>query len=304
MNLSFSQPAYDAIEFFVFTFSELAILFVLVSALIGVLQYKFPRARVKAVLAGQRGYAAAVLLGAVTPFCSCSSIPMTAGLLQSRAPFGPVMAFLFTSPLLNPFIVVLMITVLGLPVFLLYTSFVLTAAICSGLLLEKLGFERFVRANLYQMSHNGIVHEYDNQGLPWKQVSVHAVKQFWAFAPYMMLGVGIGAVVHGFVPESFFAGLTNPEAWWLVPVAGLFGVLLYVRASTMIPIAASLVAKGMSLGSVMSLAIGGAGASLPEMILMKRMFHAPLLIAFITLVFLTASMTGYAVNLLKWSGLL
>jgi uncharacterized membrane protein YraQ (UPF0718 family) len=294
----------EAILFFVATFSELAILFVLVSAVIGVIQYKFPRARIKAMLAGQRGYVVAVLLGAVTPFCSCSSLPMTAGLIQARAPFGPVMAFLFTSPLLNPFIVVLFMSAFGLPLLLIYTGFVLTAAIISGFILQTLKFERFVKADLYQMNHAGIVYEYDNKGLPWKAVFAEAIAQLRAFLPYMMLGVAVGAVVHGFVPEAFFTRLSSPEAWWLVPVAGLIGVVLYVRASTMVPIAASLVAKGMSMGSVMSLAIGGAGASLPELIMMKRMFHAPLLIAFILLVFTTASVTGYSVNFFGLGGTL
>jgi len=292
----------EAIEFFIFTFGELAVLFVLVSILIGAIQYKFPRARIKALLAGRRGYGVAVLLGAVTPFCSCSSIPMTAGLIQAKAPFGPVMAFLFTSPLLNPFIVVLFISVFGLPLMLVYAGFVLSAAVLSGYLLEKLGFERFVRSDLYKMDNAAIVHSYDNKGLPWKAVSKEALLQFKAFVPYMMFGVGIGAVVHGFVPETFFTNLSQPEAWWLVPVAAIIGVLLYVRASTMVPIAASLVAKGMSMGSVMSLAIGGAGASLPEMIMMKRMFHFPLLIAFIVLVFSTASITGYTVNFFNLGG--
>lgn len=289
----------DALIFFIGTFSELAILFVLVSILIGAIQYKFPRARVKALLAGQRGYAVAVMLGAVTPFCSCSSIPMTAGLIQARAPFGPVMAFLFTSPLLNPFIVVLFLATFGLQMLLIYIGFVLSAAIISGYLLQHFGFERFVRSDLYQMGHAGISHDYNNKGLPWRAVTREAIHQFKTFVPYMMIGVGVGAVVHGFVPEAFFTRLSSPEAWWLVPVAALIGVVLYVRASTMVPIAASLVAKGMSMGSVMSLAIGGAGASLPEMIMMKRMFRAPLLIAFILLVFSTATLTGYSVNILN-----
>ncbi|WP_040557630.1 permease [Reinekea blandensis] len=297
-----NQSLKDALVFFVGTFAELAVLFLLVSFLVGLVQYKFPRARVKALLAGQRGYAVAILLGAVTPFCSCSSLPMTAGLIQARAPFGPVMAFLFTSPLLNPFIVVLFLSVFGLPMLLIYTLFVLVSAVVSGFLLQTFRFERFVRADLYEMSHAGIIHEYDNQGLPWRRVLNEASRQFVSFLPYMALGVGVGAVVHGFVPEAFFTRLSSPEAWWLVPVAALIGIVLYVRASTMVPIAASLVAKGMSLGSVMSLTIGGAGASLPELIMLRRMFRAPLMAAFIVLVFSTASLTGYTVNLMDLGG--
>lgn len=295
---------YDALSFFALTFTELAILFFLVSIVIGVIQTKYPRARIKALLAGRRGYGMAVMLGAVTPFCSCSSIPMTAGLIQARAPFGPVMTFLFTSPLLNPFIVALFIAAFGLQLMLVYTVFVVLAAILSGYLLNRFGFERFVRQDLYTIDQAGIVHSDNIKGLPWKKVAVEALHQFKSFVPYMMLGVAIGAVVHGYVPEAFFTRLAFIDAWWLVPASAFIGVLLYVRAATMVPIAASLVAKGMSMGSVMSLAIGGAGASLPEMIMMKRMFHAPLMIAFVLLVFSTASITGYTVNVFNLGGAL
>ncbi|MCW8997765.1 MAG: permease, partial [Kangiellaceae bacterium] len=125
-----------------------------------------------------------------------------------------------------------------------------------------------------------------------------ATKQFISFAPYMAIGVAVGAFLHGYVPQSFFESISSLASWWLIPAAAIIGVFLYVRASTMVPIATSLIAKGMSMGAIMSLTIAGAGASLPEMIMMKRMFHWPLIIAFILLVFTTACLTGFAIDLL------
>jgi uncharacterized membrane protein YraQ (UPF0718 family) len=127
---------------------------------------------------------------------------------------------------------------------------------------------------------------------------LETIKQFKSFAPYMVLGVAVGAVLHGYVPEEAFASLAGQNLFILIPLSAIVGVFLYVRASTMVPIAMSLAAKGVAMDAVMSLTIAGAGASLPEMIMMKKMFHWPLLIAFILVVFSTACITGFAIELL------
>ena len=350
----FSSTEFEAaVDFLVTTMTELAVLFLLISLLVSYINMKLPAEKVRRLLAGNSGYGVAVLLGAVTPFCSCSTLPMTVGLLKARAAFGPVMSFLFTSPLLNPFIVGLFWITFGAQVTLLYAGFVLGLAVISGALLQMFKFERFIKEGLISET------SCDSQSLSstcCEPVSASASKplaradsccgnikemsdccdsastpkslgdaksanqtkskakslfpsrgralvndslsQFISFLPYMALGVAVGAVLHGFVPMSFFSGLSQNNSLLMIPLAALVGVFLYVRASTMVPIATSLIAKGMSLGAVMSLTIGGAGASLPEMIMLKRMFHWPLLLAFISLVFLTACLTGLAVELI------
>jgi len=132
----------------------------------------------------------------------------------------------------------------------------------------------------------------------WKALLKDTIKQFISFAPYMAIGVLVGAVLHGYVPTDVFVMLAGQNIWWLIPAAAIIGVFLYVRASTMVPIALSLAAKGMSMGAIMSLTIAGAGASLPEMIMMKRMFHWPLITAFVLTVFSTAVITGFTIDLL------
>ena len=319
----------EALEFFVTVFSELALLFIVISFVVSLINQKLPAGKVKQLLSGNRGYGVAISLGAITPFCSCSTLPMTVGLIQARAAFGPIMAFLFTSPLLNPFIVALFWVSFGVEITLIYASFVTILAMFSGYILQKLKFDRFIRDEILQSSCASISTSGQQETSSettscstsssstssnskattnnatantakssWKLLLKNAAKQFVSFAPYMVLGVAIGAVLHGYVPQSMFESLATQNVLWLIPVAAIVGVFLYVRASTMVPIAASLAAKGMSMGAIMSLTIGGAGASLPEMIMMKKIFHWPLIFAFIGLVFTTACLTGFAIELL------
>jgi len=313
-----------AVDFFIGTFGELAILFIGISFVVTFINQKLPANTVKRLLSGNRGYGIAVSLGAVTPFCSCSTLPMTIGLIKARAAFGPIMAFLFTSPLLNPFIVGLFWISFGPQVTLIYAVFVIVLAIFSGYLLQKLKFDRFIRKELLAPSCSdkqknsgcddsssscsdsssesscNIAVDTVNQSSKskWLELIKETLTQFISFMPYMILGVSVGAFLHGYVPTSFFERLSGGSVYWLIPTTAIIGVFLYVRASTMVPIAASLAAKGMSMGAIMSLTIGGAGASLPEMIMMKKMFHWPLLLAFILLVFSTACITGFAIELL------
>ncbi len=314
-ELGFSPATHEAVRFFVATLSELALLFLGISFFVSFINQTLPTEKVKQLLSGSRGYGVAVMLGSATPFCSCSTLPMTIGLINARAEFGPVMAFLFTSPLLNPYIVGLFWVSFGAKPTIVYAVFVLTLAIFSGYLLQKLKFDRFVRDELLTPACSK---SEDNSPQPtgtlatnsgstvagflgkfhWSSLIIDTFKQFRSFIPYMIIGVAIGAILHSYVPTMFFEELAKVSTLWLVPTTAFIGVFLYIRASTMVPIASSLLAKGMSMGAVMSLTIAGAGASLPEMIMMKKMFHWPLLLAFIFLVFSTACITGFAIELL------
>lgn len=303
-----------SVEFFVSTFSELLILFVLISMLVFVLQDRFPAKRIQALLSGGRGYFTAAALGAITPFCSCSTLPMLVGMLRANAAFGPVMTFLLTSPLLNPVLVVLLFTVFGGPLTLLYSLGVLLISLTAGTLLSFFRFERFVTLpELTSCGCNGGASNDNVRGedvlkpTQWsfnyiRSLFVRAVSETKSFLPHLLFGVLVGAVVHGYVPADFFKSLSSINSWLLIPIAALIGIPLYVRASSMIPLALSLVGKGMSYGSVMALTIGGAGASLPELIILKRIFQWPLMLAFIGVVFITACITGISIDLLLQNG--
>lgn len=297
-----------SVEFFIGTLSELLILFVLISMLVFVLQDRFPAKRIQALLSGGRGYFTAAALGAITPFCSCSTLPMVVGMLRANAAFGPVMTFLLTSPLLNPVLVVLLFTVFGAPLTLLYSLGVLLISLTAGMVLSFFRFERFV--TLPELTACGCSASAPGQDLRgedeakptlWsfnymRSLFVRAVSETKSFLPHLLFGVLVGAVIHGYVPADFFKSLSSLNSWLVIPVAALIGIPLYVRASSMLPLALSLVGKGMSYGSVMALTIGGAGASLPEMIILKRIFQWPLLLAFVGVVFLTACLTGFSID--------
>lgn len=299
----------SSVEFFVSTLSELLFLFVLISMLVFVLQDRFPTKRIQALLSGGKGYFTAAALGAITPFCSCSTLPMLVGLLRANAAFGPVMTFLLTSPLLNPMLVVLLFTVFGGPLTLLYSVGVLAIALVAGMLLSFFHFERFVTLpELTRCGCSGSASSQDAVKPPlWsinyvRSVFVRSIRETKSFLPHLLFGVLVGAVIHGYVPADFFKSLSNLNSWILIPIAALIGIPLYVRASSMLPLTLSLVGKGMSYGSVMALTIGGAGASLPELIILKRIFQWPLLLAFIAVVFLTACLTGISIDIFLHNG--
>lgn len=306
MNEPMFSPYFAAsVEFFIGTLGELLLLFMLISMLVLVLQDRFPAQRIQALLSGGRGYLTAAALGAITPFCSCSTLPMLVGMLRANAAFGPVMTFLLTSPLLNPVLVVLLLSVFGPALTLLYSAAVLLIALLAGVLLSWLGFQRFVRLpelKSCSCSSDAAV----ATPLPARRFSGRYLQSLFgramaetkSFLPHLLFGVGVGAVIHGYVPAGFFHELGTLNQWILIPIAALLGIPLYVRASSMIPLALSLVGKGLSYGSVMALTIGGAGASLPEMIILKRIFHWPLLLSFIAVVFLTACITGFSIDFL------
>ncbi len=318
--MSLSTQTEKALSFFISTIAELAILFVLVSFIVSIVNYYLPSDKVKQLLSGNKGYTTAISLGALTPFCSCSTIPMLIGLLKARAQFGPVMAFLFTSPLLNPFIVSLFWITFGAKITLLYSFFAIAMAAIAGYLLQHFRFEQYIKQDVFEeknsctsssCSDNEPEQARNTQPVSCcgtksqvQKISVinelgkETLSQLKIMLPYMLLGVAVGAVLHGFVPTEFFSEMSNFSIFILIPLSAIIGVFLYVRASTMLPIAASLVGKGMSIGSVMSLTIAGAGASLPEMIMLKRLFHWQLLAAFITTVFVTACVSGFAIELL------
>lgn len=334
--------------FFMYTMTELAILFVGISFLVGVINEFLPKDKVRRLLSGRhgRGYLIGSILGGLTPFCSCSTIPFTVGLLRARAGFGPTMAFLFTSPLVNPIIIPLFLTLLGFEITMIYAAVAIGMTIVISFILEKAGFSRYVRQDVLfedfdredvldkETSQQEDLSCYSQAQAPLQAVQLHsavqccaasvpsplnnsfgatsmhtiqtnrwrrifnaAVQQFRKLLPFVVLGVAIGSIIHGFLPAELVAQLAGADNPLAVPVSAVVGIPLYLRASTMVPIAATLIAKGMSMGAVTALIIGGAGASLPEVAMLKGLFRFPLLVAFLVSVMIMAISAGFLVNL-------
>lgn len=328
-------------SFFVYNFIELAVLFIVVSFIVEIINLFINPAKVQKVLSSNKGgYLISSGLGAITPFCSCSTIPLTLGLLKARAAFGPIMTFLFTSPLLNPIIVAVFWSAFGYEVTIIYALIAFFLSMLAGYILEKFGFEKYIKKDIFKEDNEvsscatgscdistpstqssccsstpsftaapessccgtSSQEVKPKKGKLLSKISDKALmkktwKQFLSFAPYIAIGIGIGAFVHGFVPQELltkYAGAENPLA---IPFSAIIGVPLYIRAESMVGLAPSLLDKGVSMGAILALTVAGAGASLPEMIMLKRIFKAPVMIFFILAVFTMAIGCGFLVNL-------
>lgn len=277
---------------FLVLFLELTALFIVISFLVSLLQQVVTEEKIKSILQkGNKatGYISGTLLGALTPFCSCSTIPILAGLLSSGAPFGPSISFLISSPLLNPVIVILLWKLLGFKLTAFYVISMFIFAVLAGLIFNTLGLEKHLRNVKIRRSQNGE----GQKESKW----IIALKDAWNFfypvLPYLLVGVLIGAVIHDFIPAEFISSVAGKDHPFAIPIAAIIGIPMYVRVETMIPISEALVSKGMSMGAVIALIIGGAGASLPEVILLNKLFKPRLLTAFIVSILIGATVTGY-----------
>jgi uncharacterized protein len=328
----------EAGYFFIYNFIELAVLFLGVSFIVEIINIYLNPTKVQKVLSSNKGgYLIASSIGALTPFCSCSTIPLMIGLIKAKASFGPIMTFLFTSPLLNPIIVAVFWSAFGLEVTLIYSLIAFFVSILTGYTLEKLGFEKYINSEFFtdetqncntgsceiqkpkvhtnniafsvskpkekvESSCCSISKEDTNKASIFSRIFSRTLfaktwKQFVSFSPYIAIGIGIGAFIHGFVPQEFlatYAGADNPLA---IPISALIGVPLYIRAESMVGLAPVLLDQGVSMGSILALTVAGAGASLPEMIMLKKLFKMPVIIFFIVTVFSMAIGCGFLVNL-------
>ena len=310
-----------AVGFFALIAAELVILFIGITFLVSlILQYANPET-VKRVLSGRRlgvGNVLGAVFGGVTPFCSCSAVPMLIGLLELGVPFGVVMTFLFASPLgvFNPVVLSLFGTLFGPTVMLAYMAATFVAAILAGLVLDYLGLGSYVRRVRLIAGASGccevgeepaVVLQERGWALFRTRVGIaarNAVGLFRQMVPYLLIGTAIGSFIYGFVPESFLAQVAGPGNPVAVPVAAAIGVPMYVRTETMIPIGFALTQKGVSIGAFMALAIGGAGASIPELVMLAKVFKKRLWIAYVITIFSVATLIGYLFNFLTASSAL
>ncbi|WP_173918874.1 permease [Halobacillus sp. Marseille-Q1614] len=269
---------------------ELTILFIGISLVINLLQGVIPYYKMERLMNHSHPLlqaGAAIMFAFVTPFCSCSTIPIVVNLLRNHVKFSIVMVFLFASPVLDLTIFTLMTYLLGWKISLFYTILTIIFSIIIGFSLSALGFEKQLK--------NVIV---ENAPQEEKRFNIRAaMNETWNLMktvyPFLILGAGIGAFIQGFVPAEWMAVYMGGENWWIVPIAALTGIPLYIRLSTMIPVSQIMLAKGMALGPVMALMISSAGASLPEITMLHSLFKKKLVFAFIGSVLFMASMSGF-----------
>ena len=277
-----SEMITDTLSLFVSLGVQLTLLFLGISFFVGLLQYYIPPKKVRNILSSKngKGYIIAGFLGAITPFCSCSTIPFLKGLLRAQAGFGPTLVFLFSSPLLNPIVMGLLVVTFGLHVAIFYFVVAMGVSIIAGYCLEKMGFEQYVKTetNTCQDNSNGCSQESSqdfykiNSHVPWKKIWITTWADFIAVLPYLVISVFVGSIIYGFAPTDFISKITSHYPLLAVPIAAVIGMPLYIRASMMIPISAALAAKGLDMGVILAFIIGSAGASLTEVILLQTLF--------------------------------
>lgn len=289
-----------AANYFIEIAVELTILFIGITFLVGLIQEYVSDETIKKAMGGRHKVVGSILgagFGALTPFCSCSTIPMLLGMLNAGVPFAAAMAFLFSSPLLNPVIISLFVILLGWKVASLYFAITFVGTVTISILLDKLGLASHVKpAAVVRSCCDG--HQSDDTKSKIQRSAGFAMNLFHQLMPYLLIGAGIGAFIHGFVPTEIISSLAGPNNPLAVPVAAIVGIPVYIRAETMIPIGLALTGKGMSVGAVLALVIGGAGASIPELTLLSAIFKKKLLAAFVITVFSIAVVAGYLANLL------
>ncbi len=268
---------------------ELTALFIAISFLINLLQGLIPYNKMEKLLSGKNTILSvlfALALAFITPFCSCSTIPVVVNLLNKKTRFGIVMIFLFASPVLDPTIITLMGVLLGVKVAVTYTIITAILSVVIGLSLEKLGFKKYVK-NVVMTGYKETEKRFDVKGAYHETIAL--MKTVY---PFLIIGAGIGAVIHGVVPTDWISTYLGGNEWWLVPIAAIIGIPLYIRLSTMIPISQIMIIKGMAIAPVMALMISSAGASLPELALLNSIFQRQLVVAFVISVFSMATLSG------------
>ncbi len=289
---------WTSLQFFALIFVELTALFLGISTLVGLVLQYVSDATLRRWLAkkGLLGNFLGAFLGMLTPFCSCSTIPMTVGLLRAGVPFGATMSFVLASPLLNPIILTMFWALLGWKACVVYGAVTFLASMLAGSVLQSLGFAKYVkRVQVTGGSERELMPTFRKK---LRYAFLGAWGDFRGVLVYLVIGVAIGAGIYGYLPSDFIVRIAGPDNPFAIPVAAVVGVPLYVRAETVIPIAVALTQKGMSMGAVLALIIGGAGMSIPEMSMLAAIFKVRLVAVFVGVVFATAVGAGFVFNVI------
>jgi uncharacterized membrane protein YraQ (UPF0718 family) len=301
LNLPSGSHFGESLAFFFYDVPKILLLLSGMIFLISFIRTFFSPERTRALLGGKRqgvGNVLAAMLGIVTPFCSCSAVPLFIGFVESGIPLGVTFSFLVAAPTINEVALVLLYGLFGWQVAGLYIASGLVIAILAGLVIGRLKMERYVEDFVWQLHQRGEIEgeKLDLQtrmARSWESVK-EIVGKVWL---YVVVGIAVGAGIHGYVPESALAGIMGKQAWWSVPAAVLLGIPLYSNAAGVIPIVSALMEKGASLGTVLAFMMSVVGLSLPEMIILRRVLKPQLIAVFIGVIALAIVITGYLFNL-------
>ena len=291
----------ESVWFFVYEVPKVMLLLVLIVFFVGVIRSWFSAEKTKKALEGRSlfaGNAMASGLGILTPFCSCSAIPLFLGFVEAGIPIGVTFSFLIAAPLINEVALILLVGLFGWKVALIYVSTGLVIATLSGFIIEKLNLQKYVADWVYQVKTNGSGLDVQRLTLEDRvKIGFETVREIvgkiWI---YILIGIAVGAGAHGYIPEDFMSGLMGEGNWYAVPLAILLGVPLYSNAAGIIPIVAVLMEKGVTLGTALAFMMSVIGLSLPEIIILKKVLKWQLIIIFIAVVAAGIMTVGFIFN--------
>jgi len=291
----------EALRFFIFEVPKVLLLLVLIIFAVGIVRSYFTPERTLKALEGKSlftGNIMAALLGVVTPFCTCSAIPLFIGFVETGIPLGVTFSFLISAPMINEVAVILLFGMFGWKVALIYVATGLILAIAAGWVIGKLRLEKFVEGWVYEIRSAQPGIEEKKMTLTDRFSKGYAavkdiVGKVWL---YILIGIGVGAAAHGYVPENFMAELMGKASWYSVPLSALIGVPLYSNAAGIVPIVSVLLEKGVPLGTALAFMMAVIGLSLPEMIILRKVLKIRLILVFAGVVSLGIILVGYLFN--------
>jgi uncharacterized membrane protein YraQ (UPF0718 family) len=302
LGLSEGSHLASAVEFFLYDTPKVLLLLTLVVFAVGIVRSYFTAERARRMLAGRReaaGNVLAALLGIVTPFCSCSAVPLFIGFVTAGVPLGVTFSFLISAPMVNEIALVLLFGLFGWKIAALYLGTGLAIAMIAGWTIGRIKMERYVEPWVYEAigaaGQSGL-----DERLAFAERIRHGVDavrdilgKVWI---YVAIGIAVGAGIHGYVPENFMASFMGPGAWWSVPLSVLIGIPMYTNAAGIIPIVEALLGKGAALGTVLAFMMSVIALSLPEMIILRKVLRPQLIATFAGVVGVGIMIVGYLFN--------
>lgn len=293
----------EAVHFFLFDTPKVLLLLTGIVFLMGVIQTFFSAERTRALLSGRRlgmGNVLAASLGVVTPFCSCSAVPLFIGFLSAGVPMGVTFSFLISAPMVNEIALVLLFGMFGWKVAALYLALGLLVAIVAGYVIGELKMERHLE-DWVRAIHAGEPAPAGASRMSWVERfqagGWHVKEVVGKVWPYVLAGIALGAGIHGYVPQDFMASIMGRDAWWAVPVAVVLGIPMYTNAAGIIPVVQALIGKGAALGTVLAFMMSVIALSAPEMIILRKVLKPRLIAAFAAVVGGGILLVGYVFNL-------
>ncbi len=311
IGLSHESHFGTALEFFIYDTVKILLLLAALIYAIAWIRSSLNVERVRDCLAGKRrgfGFFLGALFGAVTPFCSCSSIPLFLGFTAARIPIGITMSFLITSPLINEIAVVMLWSLLGWKFTVIYVSAGMTAGIAGGFFMDAIKADRWLQPFIKETMNNVSAQRHVSESGPVQKLTVRQ-RHIFAYAEmtsifkrvwkWVIIGVGIGAALHGFVPENWFAEHFGAGQWWSVPIAVLAAIPLYSNVTGIVPVMESLLVKGLPIGTTMAFCMSAVAASLPEVLMLRQIMTVKLQAAFIAYLWAAFTLIGWLFNFLS-----